>query len=65
MKTLTICRNAKYSPDRGRYYCKETGKACMFSIPDSEACAKIYFLGPDAKKSGCGSDACTIDRSKE
>ena len=60
MKGLTWCDAAWLTGKRDRYLCKVTGGACMFDFPDSEACAKVYRMGPKALRDTCKDGACTI-----
>lgn len=42
------CKCAKSTDEFHGWACDITGGECMFWIPDSKRCAKIYGEGPDA-----------------
>ena len=43
------CKAANYDCEDGRYACSVSGDGCVFLIPDSKSCAKLYGEGPDAQ----------------
>ncbi len=44
------CKCASFDESVGRYQCSVSGNECLFLIPSSEACARMYGEGPDADK---------------
>lgn len=51
------CRCAVRTDEYHGWKCDITDGECMFLIPDSKACAKIYEEGPDADASKEGESA--------
>ena len=46
-ENVMSCQCAHFDADEGRYFCDVSGDQCMFFIPSSKACAKMYGEGPD------------------